>query len=86
MENNNFIVLRDELWNAINQQMININSIESKQKCYIIMATYTYKKGSIWNDIQYLIRQSISTSITQFSTFFEIIQRNESNNHIKPIS
>jgi hypothetical protein len=60
-----FIIPRNELWNANNQQMININSIELKQKCYIIMATNTYKKNSIWSDIQYFIRQTISTSKTQ---------------------
>jgi ATP-dependent exoDNAse (exonuclease V) alpha subunit len=45
--------------------MINIHSKTSKQKCYIIVATNTYKKGSICNDIKYIIRQTMSTSKTQ---------------------
>jgi hypothetical protein len=50
--------------------MININSIESKQKCYIIMAIHTYKKSSIQSDIQYFIRQTISISKPQNLTLF----------------
>jgi hypothetical protein len=56
--------------------MININSIESKQKCYIIMATNTYKKNSIRSDIQYFIRQTISTSKTQnLAPFLKLYKR-----------
>jgi hypothetical protein len=42
-----FTIPRNELQNAINQQMTNINSIESKQKCYIVMAINTYQKKSM---------------------------------------
>ncbi len=71
-----FIILRNEFRNENNQRMININSIESKKKCYIIMATNTYKKKSIWNDIQYFIRQIISTSKTQnFAPFLKLYKR-----------
>jgi hypothetical protein len=45
--------------------MINIHSKTSKQKCYIIVAIDTYKKGSICNDIKYIIRQTMSTSKIQ---------------------
>jgi hypothetical protein len=41
-----FIVLHNELWNAMNHYMINIHSKASKQKCYIIVAINTYKKRS----------------------------------------
>jgi hypothetical protein len=47
MEKKTFIVSRNELQNVINQQMINIKSIKSKQKCYIMMAINTYQKNSI---------------------------------------
>jgi hypothetical protein len=71
MENNDLHnIYKNELWNAINQQMININSIESKQKCYIIMAIDIYKKCSIQSDIQYLIRQTISINKIQNLTHF----------------
>jgi len=61
-----FIVPKNELQNVINQQMINTNAIESKQKCYItIMATNTLKKSSIQNDIQHLIKQTILVSKTK---------------------
>jgi hypothetical protein len=45
--------------------MIDIHSKTSKQKCYIIVATNTYKKGPICNDIKYIIRQTMSTSKIQ---------------------
>jgi hypothetical protein len=51
-----FIVAHNELQNAINHYMINIHSKTSKQKCYIIVAIDTYKKGPICNDIKYIIR------------------------------
>jgi hypothetical protein len=41
--------------------MIDIHSKTSKQKCYIIVAIDTYKKGQICNDIQYIVRQTMST-------------------------
>jgi hypothetical protein len=47
-----FIVPHNELRNAINHYIINIHSKTSKQKCYIIVATNTYKKGPICNDIK----------------------------------
>jgi hypothetical protein len=50
--------------------MINIHSKTSKQKCYIIVAINTYKKGSICNDIKYIIIQTMSTSKTQCLTPF----------------
>ncbi len=50
--------------------MININSKTLKQKCYIIIAIDTYKKGSICNDIKYIIRQIMSPSKTQCLTPF----------------
>ncbi len=45
-----------------------MNSQALKQKCYIILATNTYKKHLIHNDIQYIIRQTMSTSKTQSLT------------------
>ncbi len=52
-----FIVPHNELQNAINHYMINIHSKTSKQKCYIVVATNTYKKGPICNDIKYIKRK-----------------------------
>ncbi len=52
--------------------MIDIHSKTSKQKCYIIVVTNTYKKGPIRNDIKYIIRQKMSTSKTQcLAPFFK---------------
>ncbi len=71
-----FIILSNELRNTNNQQMININSIKSKQKCYIIMATNTYKKNSIWNDKQYFIKQTISASkIQNLASFLKLYKK-----------
>ncbi len=50
--------------------MIDIHSKTSKQKCYIIVVTNTYKKGPICNDIKYIIRQIMSTSKIQCLTPF----------------
>jgi hypothetical protein len=47
-----------------------IHAFTSKQKCYTIVATNTYKKGLIRNDIKYIIRQTTSTSKTQCLTPF----------------
>jgi hypothetical protein len=56
--------------------MIDIYSKTSKQKCYIIVAIYTYKKGPICNDIKYIIRQTMSTSKTQcLAPFLKIYKR-----------
>jgi hypothetical protein len=55
-----FIVHHNKLRNAINHYMIDIHSKTSKQKCYIIVPTNTYKKGPICNDIKYIIRQQCS--------------------------
>ncbi len=60
-----FIVHHNKLRNAINHYMIDIHSKTSKQKCYIIVPTNTYKKGPISNDIKYIIRQTMFTSKTQ---------------------
>jgi len=49
----------------INHYMIDIHSKPSKQKCYIVDVTNTYKKGPIHNDIKYIIKQTMSTSKTQ---------------------
>ncbi len=65
-----FIVPHNELRNAINHYMIDIHSKTSKQKCYIIVATNTYKKRPIHNDIKYMIRQTMSISKTQCLTPF----------------
>jgi hypothetical protein len=53
-----FIVLHNELRNAINHYVINIHSKTSKQKCYIIVVTNTYKKGPRCNDTKYIKRQT----------------------------
>jgi len=45
--------------------MIHIHSKTSKKKCYIIVATNTYKKGLICNEIKYITRQTMSTSKIQ---------------------
>ncbi len=50
--------------------MIDIHSKTSKQKCYIIVAIDTYKKGPICNEIKCIIRQTMSTSRTQCLTPF----------------
>ncbi len=56
--------------------MINIHSKTSKQKCYIIVATNTYKKGPIYNDIKYIIRQTMFTSKTHcLKPFLKIYKR-----------
>lgn len=51
-----FIVPRNELWNAINHYMIDIHLKTLKQKCYVIIATNTYKMGPIRKDIKYIIK------------------------------
>jgi len=49
-----------------------IYSKTSKQKCYIIVATNMYKKGSMCNDIECIIRQTMSTSKIQcLAPFFK---------------
>jgi hypothetical protein len=55
--------------------MIDIYRKTSQQICYIIVATKTYKKGSICNDIKYIIKQTMSTSKTQCLTPFLKIYR-----------
>ncbi len=50
--------------------MIDIHSKTSKQKCYIIIATNTYKKGPICNHIKYIIRRTMFTSKFQCLTPF----------------
>jgi hypothetical protein len=50
--------------------MINIHSKTSKQKCYIIVATNMYKKGPMRNDIECIIKQTMSTSKIQCLTPF----------------
>jgi hypothetical protein len=56
--------------------MIYIHSKTSKQKCYIIVATNTYKKGPICNDIKHIIRQIMSTNKIQCLTpFLKIYKR-----------
>ncbi len=70
------IVPCNKLQNAINHYMIDIYSKTSKQKCYIIVAIYTYKKGPICNDIKYVIKQTMSTSKTQcLAPFLKIYKR-----------
>ncbi len=51
-----FIVLRNKLQNAINYYMIDIHLKMLKQKCYIIVATNTNKKGLICKDIKYVVQ------------------------------
>jgi hypothetical protein len=56
--------------------MIDIHLKTSTQKCYIIIATNTYKKGPICSDIKYIIRQTMSTSKTQcLTSFFKIYKK-----------
>jgi len=62
------MVFRNELRNAINQKMINIKP--NILYIYIYMATNTYQKNSIWNDIQYLKKKTILTSKIQNLTPF----------------
>jgi hypothetical protein len=50
--------------------MINIHSKTLKQKCYVIIATNTYKKGPIRKDIKYIINWTILTNKTQYLTPF----------------
>jgi hypothetical protein len=50
--------------------MIDIHSKKSKEKCYIIVTTNTYKKSPICNDIKCIIRQTMSISKTQCLTPF----------------
>jgi len=65
------MVFRNELRNAINQKMINIKpNIFFNIYIYIYMATNTYQKNSIWNDIQYLKKKTILTSKIQNLTPF----------------
>ncbi len=46
-----------------------------------------YKKNSIRSDIQYFIRQTISTSKIQIlAPFLKLHKKSESHNHKKPIS
>jgi hypothetical protein len=65
-----FIVSHNKLQNTINHYMINIHSKTSKKKCHIIVTIDTYKKDPIYNDIKYIIRQTMSISKTQFLALF----------------
>jgi hypothetical protein len=68
-----YIVLLNELWNAINPYMINILSKTSKQKCYTIVTTKISKICLIHNNIKYIIKQTMSINKTQyFAPFLKI--------------
>jgi hypothetical protein len=61
-----YIVLHNELRNAINHYMIDIHSKTSKWKCYTIVAIDINKKRPICNDTKYIIKQTMCINKTQY--------------------